>query len=97
MSVVPGCEGDSDVAAEGKKRGFEGGTNDEVASGGVPTGVAEAEDVVVLGGGVGVGDNRLIRGLLLALDLVGWFSGCERSQTLGSYLYKGPKELSIDR
>lgn len=85
VSVVPGREGESDVAAEGKKWGFEGGVGgvDEVVSGGVPAGVVPevGVDVVAVGGGVGagVGENRLVRGSL-ALDL-----------------YRGPKELSMDK
>jgi hypothetical protein len=98
VSVVPGCDGESDVAAEGKKRGFEEEAEDEAMEGGVPAGVLVAgDDAVAVGGGVGVGENRLIRGSLMALDLVECLSRRERSQTMRSYLYRGPKELSMDR
>jgi hypothetical protein len=74
VSVVPGFEGESDVAAEGKKRGFDWGAEDEVARGVVaPLVLADSEtgdDAVADGGGVGVGENRLIRVSLMALDLV---------------------------
>lgn len=102
MSVVPGCEGESDVAAEGKKRGFDGGVGDEVLGGGVVTGVLlvseDGDDAVAVGGGVGVGENRLVRGSLMALDLGGMVE-CMRMKSDGanSYLYNGPKEFSMDR
>lgn len=74
MSVVPGCDGESDVAAEGKKRGF-GGVEDEVLGDGVMAGVLlvseDGGDALAVGGGVGVGENRLVRGSLIALDLHG--------------------------
>ena len=102
MSVVPGCEGESDVAAEGKKRGFGGRIEDEVLGDGAVAGVLlvseDEDDAVAVGGGVGVGENRFVRGSLMALDL-GEMVKCVRRKLDGanSYLYNGPKELSMDR
>lgn len=98
MSVVPGFEGESDVAAEGKKGGFGGGADNDAVRDWVADEVLEdSDDVVVVGGGVGVGENRLVRGLLMALDLVGMDVWVKGSQTVRPYLYSGPKELSMDR